>query len=242
MTLLDNLVAYYKLDEASGNGLDAHTGGKTLTDTNTVGATTGVLNNGRTFDGTNERLVRSDTAFRFASGDFTVSLWANADSLAGSSYGTGLVSHMSGDAQGDWWITFGTSGNIGFGFWPSAGSPSGGFRQTANSVVTTATWYHIVVRKSGSTFTIWKDGASQSITVNGNTDSGWNNDGFQIGTHYSSDGNYFFDGIIDELGVWNVALSDAQIAELYNSGSPLPFASFGGVSGSILPIVMQMAS
>ncbi len=35
MALLDNLVSYYKLDEASGNRADSQ-GGLTLTDNNTV--------------------------------------------------------------------------------------------------------------------------------------------------------------------------------------------------------------
>jgi hypothetical protein len=35
-----------------------------------------------------------------------------------------------------------------------------------------------------------------------------------------------FDGALDEFGVWQRALTAAEIAALYNSGSGLPFENF----------------
>jgi hypothetical protein len=52
--LLTNLYAYYKLDEASGNALDASGNGRTLTNYgNPIGTTTGVINTSRNFPGNN---------------------------------------------------------------------------------------------------------------------------------------------------------------------------------------------
>ena len=41
-----------------------------------------------------------------------------------------------------------------------------------------------------------------------------------IGEHHQSNGHwYYFDGLIDEVGIWNRALSDKEIENLYKSSS-----------------------
>lgn len=67
MALITDVFAYYKLDESSGDYLDAHAS-LTITDNGGAGTTTGKLNSCRTFDGSTQYGTRSDDA-SFSMGD-----------------------------------------------------------------------------------------------------------------------------------------------------------------------------
>ena len=75
--LLTGLVAYWGLDEASGNALDKHSGGLTLTQANSPGADTGkVYSTARTGNGNNQYFSRaSETAIQVGDIDFCVAAW-----------------------------------------------------------------------------------------------------------------------------------------------------------------------
>ncbi len=83
--LLNNLISYWPLNEASGNALDAHTNGLTLTDTNTVTSEAGhVYPTARRFTySNNEVLVRPGDDALLSSGDveITVAAWFYAASV-----------------------------------------------------------------------------------------------------------------------------------------------------------------
>lgn len=230
---ISNLVAYYSLGEASGDALDDHAS-KTATDRNTVTADAGGIKAGaRDFEQTNtEYFDRTDSAFSFTS-DFSVSAWVKPESLAGNAggYGAGIASYMSGDAAGDWWISADTSGEVVFAYFTTSGANATGLRYTGTGKLAITRWDHIVVRKSSSTFTIWVNGVSESFTSI-STASGWSNLGFSIGRQYTS-GTYHFDGLIDELSVFNAAISDADITYLYNSGAGRNYTETSG--GAVVP-------
>ena len=55
-------------------------------------------------------------------------------------------------------------------------------------------------------------------SVTGNSESTFGAGNMLIG---SIQGSYGFNGQIDAVGIWNRALSDAEVAELYNNGTGL---------------------
>lgn len=81
---------------------------------------------------------------------------------------------------------------------------------TANS---TNTWYHIVYTYDGTNAKIYKNGSFL-----GTTTKSWNtlnnSDAFDLGVGVG--GELWFDGSIDDLKIYNYALSDSQVATLYN--------------------------
>lgn len=88
---------------------------------------------------------------------------------------------------------------------------SAGSQKTVIGLVT-GKWYHVVVVKSSSTVTgVYLDGVSQPL---GST-SGWSmiNEA-KIG---SMMGNYMYPGIIDDVRIYNRALSATEIKNLYES-------------------------
>lgn len=82
MTLLDGLVAYWKLDEAFGAAIDAH-GSQNLDDNGGVGSSeTGKINGARSF-GLNKYLSHADVAALSLSGtSFTIQAWVKMSSKA----------------------------------------------------------------------------------------------------------------------------------------------------------------
>ena len=97
--------------------------------------------------------------------------------------------------------------------------------QRGGTILTTDTWYHVAVTYSGGgAFTdieIYLNGAAETLTKLGNnniTGTSVNAIPFQIGARNSVWD--FFNGNIDEVSVWNTALSSSDISTLYNSGTP----------------------
>lgn len=84
----------------------------------------------------------------------------------------------------------------------------------SKSKINTGTWRHVVVTLSKTTATVYVDGkvdhsAVVSIPKANDVDQ-------TIGASYSP--HYFFEGAIDELRVYTVALSDRQIRQHYKAG------------------------
>ena len=75
--LLTGLVAYWALNEASGNAIDLHSGGLTLTAANAPGAAAGqVYATARTFNGASQYFSRaSESALQTGDIDFAMSGW-----------------------------------------------------------------------------------------------------------------------------------------------------------------------
>lgn len=236
MALIDNLIAYWKLDETSGDRADSH-GSNTLVDNNTVGSATGKINSGADFEtSANEFLsIIDNTDLSTGDIDFSMSVWVNIESNSTSGNSRYIIGKH------------GSSGNFSYGLHLNNQAGTIRFRflissnGTALAIVTannlgapsTATWYHIVA---------WHDSVNNliGITVNDgtpNTSSHTtgcfdNTSPFNLGTINDTASNCF-DGIIDEVGFWKKVLTPSEITQLYNSGAGLAYPfSVGSV---ILP-------
>lgn len=94
------------------------------------------------------------------------------------------------------------------------------------------TWYHLVyTTTSAQAMAAWINGVSQTMTVDSGSAIGhWFGDlgitgtrKFVVGTAYN-DGTYssnYLNGYLDEVTMWNKNISASEVAELYNSGSPV---------------------
>ena len=225
MALADNLVAWYKFDESSGNAADS-VGSKTLTNNSSVPFVAGKINNAADFEASSvHNFSRTDTAFS-QGGDFTVSAWIKSESNGGAE-GSGIVLYTTSESEGDWVLAL---DGVEITFY---GRTTGGSWARSNGgAISTGTWYHVVGRRSGGTRTIWINGVSQTLTTPG-TSTGWGQQNFCLGVFYP-DPTWSFDGLVDMVGVWSRAISNAEVAELYNSGTGLdyPFGA-GGLTKSV---------
>lgn len=98
-------------------------------------------------------------------------------------------------------------------------------------VITTGAWFHVVVAfhynpggNSTAHFYVNNNKSSILKTVTPTA----NNYDLVIGKHMSTEtpSDYEWDGKIDEIGIWNRTLNDAEAASLYNGGSALAYGSF----------------
>ena len=222
MALTDNLIAYWKLDEASGDALDAHSTNN-LTDTNTVTNGTGKINGARQFTrANNEYFTLGDNA-ALSTGDidFTFSIWSNTTTSA--SY-QGMVS--KGAANQEEYLLY-----------LSAGLPEYIFRVYDGTSLKTLLG-GIAPTVSGWDFIIcWHDSVNNTINMqlnNGTVSSVAHTTGvidsttgFFLGQFADLSGS--FSGLIDEVGFWKRVLTSQERTDLYNSGNGLayPFGSGG---------------
>lgn len=226
MALTDNLVAFWELEEASGNRTDS-VASIVLTDTNTVTSTTGKVGTAAQFTLANlEDLDCVDNAaLSMGDIDFTIQAWAYFDDVAFTHV---LVSKGNG-----------LGGTLEYGLYADD-TPAIKFRvdgggstfPTVTSSVTpsTSTWYHIIA---------WHDSVDNEIgiAVNAGTAvtsaySGGSQDTaqpFYLG--YDGSSGRWHNGRLDQVGIWKRVLTSGERTSLYNSGSGLSYAAMSGGGG-----------
>jgi hypothetical protein len=137
-------------------------------------------------------------------GDWSVSLWVNSNS-------TSYQSPIQLSSQQ-------TDSTIFLYFYPGGASAKWGFYDGATALtgltaLNTGQWYHLVVTKSGTTYTLFLNGTQESQGTLANI----NIDDFLIGRRNYN--NFYMDGKIDAVAIFDYALSSSQITTLYGSSS-----------------------
>jgi|GEM_PF-1300837 len=225
-------VSYWKLDETSGDAADS-AGSNTLTNDNGATYSSGLINNAVNLSATSTQWLSvtdaSSTGLDLNDVDFTVSTWvkyASAPtqpgyplfakySCCGDTHTEGYVADIETDATGPLLYFFMRN---------SSETPTSGIIRW-DSGATVGTWYQLVTVYSNSTGTL-KFYVNGSLIGSASGFSGIQDTptDFTIGSKAS--GGTYTDGTIDEFGVWNSALTDEQIAALYNSGAGRPYSTF----------------
>lgn len=231
MALIDGLISYWKLDEPSGTRADAH-GGNSLTDNNAVGSATGKINAAANFDGTNDYLNRADNAdLSFADDAFTIAAWLSLDDLSAIRCAVGKWASDGAVATCEYALRF---LNSAFRFNWRVGDGTNNSNVTANAAgpPSTGVLYFVAV---------WHDPAADQIGISvnaGTAETASHSTGvldgaasFTLGRTGDFDGQYW-DGLIDEVGVWGRVLSSSEISQLYNSGAGLAYP-FGATAGPL---------
>ncbi|MCX6355643.1 MAG: LamG domain-containing protein [Candidatus Aureabacteria bacterium] len=211
-SLYGGLISYYKFDESSGSSAsESVLGTYNLTTISSPSWVAGKIGNALEFYGTADYAYRADTGLPLGSNARSVSLWVylNGDASYGQflAYGTHTNSNFYGSRVGAT-----TTNKLSF-------MAHGGSYDWDNiTTLSPSQWYHVVLKYNGTTLEYFVNGTSAgtaSRTLNTVSDGT-----FSVGAK-ESNGIYdsFFKGKIDELGIWNRALSPSEISELWNSGS-----------------------
>jgi len=200
MALTDNLQAFYKLSDLS----DSSGNNRTLTNNGNVSFAAGKLGNAGVFDGSN--YLSSTGNAVLGTSDFSVSGWVNATNLDGSQ-----KMYYVGGSNG---FTI----SLMDGILHTANANVADLHDFNSSDITNNSWFHMVVKRSGPTFTAYVNGQSIGTQDSGDTIE-FTGDSQFIGAYI--DGGYNIEGKIDAVGIWNRALSNAEVAELYNNGTGL---------------------
>lgn len=210
--LTDNLLAFWRLDEASGTREDAHTTNRDLTEVPTIGAGLGRVSNAASFSGAGAGrcLNRIRTALEGTDRDFSICSWVKFDS--GFS-GLQFVVDLEDSVPVTEYRLIATGTPYAFLWYYGQGVV-----QSPASVVA-GVWYFLYAwhRASDNQIGI-KVNNSYSTTSTGGTYTASAGE-FTLGNWSPATGNDVpLDGVIDMTGVWSKLLTDADLAYLYNSG------------------------
>lgn len=221
MALVTNCVAYYKLDESSGNAADATGGGFTLTNTNSVAFVTGKINNGADFGNTNStKLFDSSNDLGISTGACTISAWVNMNAAPASGGANAFIlAAFRKNSFYDWSLRYDNNG----GTFRILATGSGGTQTNTatNQTLTVGTWYHLAMTyDGGSTVTLYFNGSSSNTGTN--PAQGTSGTAVYLGASTGGTGQ-FASCKIDEVGYWSRALSGAEITSLYNGGTGIQY-------------------
>lgn len=248
MALTDSIVAYWKLDESSGNATDATGNGYTMTNGGSSGVTfvAGKIGNSAHFENTypnnQDSFSRSGLGSDLA--EYTISFWVKSSSTTANN-DSGVISAGSWAGAGQWTVILRTNGaGSAFLYWDVYGNSTGNGISSTTGGLFDGTWRHCAVTYSDTTDTLkfYIDGSldktSTSVGAGTIDNTGITNfiGQYLVGSNYRG----FNNGELDEIGLWGRVLSDAEIASLYNSGSGLqyPFATNVTVSQGTPPSVV----
>lgn len=226
--LSNGLVGYWKMDEGSG-GIVSNSGGSGAAALNgaisgATWTTSGKSSNALNFD-TNDRVYLTNPSLLNIGGSLTISAWVKYSraytNMVYNSYGT-IAGKSSPANWNDSYRIFagkGSSGTpdtykyrLGFG----RGTHSGNVDLITDENYNDNNWHFItgVQDMNFGRMYLYVDGAQKKAGVNAGTIS--NNHDFNIGYEPSRG---YFNGVIDDVRVYNRALSSAEVALLYNSGN-----------------------
>ncbi len=108
------------------------------------------------------------------------------------------------------------SGTNGYFLRLTSGSPYTGIgfdgMETTDGILAADTWYHIAAVNNGGTRTLYVNGIEVPLSLTPETVAS-NTDPLTIGNDFSVEADRFFNGIIDEVRLYNVALGSTQIRE-----------------------------
>ena len=226
------LVGYWGFDEGSGTTAynAASTGsvndGALINGPNwTRGKKAGALS----FDGRNDYVDCDNNSSLNITAEITVEAWVKPDTDKCNVF----VHKYAGENQG--WALYAPSDSDGLRFMVTIdGSENAGCY--AKGIVLDNSWHHIVGTYDGTDIRMYVDGVLKDTAndagamTNGDTNT-------KIGdnagmTYYLCPESYYFNGAIDEVRIYNRALSAEEVRYHYNRGAPVAEWSFDEGSGT----------
>lgn len=216
------LVSYYKLNETTGTSVADSFGSNTGTASN-VSWVSGKINNAGSFTTTTSKiLLANETAFDFdRTQAFSVSMWVKLNSLTNNAY---LFSKQLDDNPWKWYsLCQMTNWKMLFEF---VSSTSNLASVTTPTLPNTTDFSHVTATYDGSSSANWLavyiNWIKQTNTVweNRLTSSILNNQQFEI---WNRSWKHNFWWLIDEVGIWNRALTQDEITTLYNNWAGLTY-------------------
>ena len=223
--LTDNLEGYWTFDS---DGSDSSGNSRDFTMFGSPSFVSGLIGNAVDMDGTDDYGQRNadDEAFDLGSADFTIQAWVN---FPATDFNANLkiLEKTSND---------GAPSEDGYDFFyhnPGGGTNSAYVSNDVNAtlsisgpvgaVETIDTWHQIIFRRTGTAQEMIRDTAVLLNNTVGAADAYGNSTaGLVVGAFFNEATNVagsLMTGKLDEVAIWSRALSDPEIATLYNGGN-----------------------
>lgn len=177
------------------------------------------------FDGINDYVNCGNApAVQISGNAITLEARVKFKSFAGSFNDGSIINKEQNSPDYGYMLRAGSSGivnfNLGNGWWNELSSPS--------YSVTTGVWHHIAATYDGSTMKIYVDGVLVASQVRANIYFSSTNQNLMIGS-WSNIGRYL-NAAVDEVRVWNVSRTAAEIQHYMNCELSNPTSQTGLVA------------
>lgn len=220
-------VGWWKFDECQGttlydssgnssNGTWTGTGAGTQTAVGTCNTSgtawgngaSGKFNASLNFDGNDDVVGIADNAILDLANDATWAAWINLTA------NSGIKNIIQKDANNGY-AMYVNAGKLSMLIYPEYDS--------GDTTMSTGTWYHVAVTKTGTTVTFYVNGNVDGVST-GTFPSAIPTNAVDVGIGArASDSLDAFNGKIDDVRIYNYGLSRAQILQLMNDGSSVRF-------------------
>ena len=224
-----DLVAYWPGDGSA----DESIAGRDGTLINGAGFDSGVFGQAFELDGANDFVSVPDAdAWTLGNDPFTISLWVNFDAIKPGAVGSlpnVFIAHdQGGGSQPKWVLFYGAGGNLMFHI---NGTGQVFLASPATFPASVGKWHHFALTRNGSTYTFFADG----VSLGTQTDSRLIPGASAALTIGQAEGLGFLNGHLDEIRIFDEALSGPEIAQLalicgprfssdFDSGIPTEFS------------------
>jgi len=202
-------------NDESGNGNNGTVNGATLTTDRNA------LTNSAFSFSSNEIYIPFDSSFN--STNISVSAWINPTNYGSSGQGAAIVHRYQfgySNPSGEVFRLMLSQDNLGY-IKPEISTVSQTTLFNADSIIPLNTWSFVMFSFDGNSLKTFVNGLLAATT----TDTSFllnvsGNSGLSIGISDQANGLWYaFSGKIDDIGIWNRALTQAEITDLYTSSS-----------------------
>ncbi len=240
-----SLAAWYPLDgnadnyaQPPGNGLptDIAYYAQSL---NAPFITPSISGYGINFNGQNSIITNSNNALLNNQPNFSISGWIYLNNYTNPAIGTGMI-YSEGSPGLDLYLSVTSSGQLQLGTW-NANTVGNWVEYASPYVIPLHTWTFVTatLSKGGAntgTFTLYTNmkSSSGSGQAESNSAAHYLGIGANIGSQFGNGQPFYgFNGTIADLQVYNTALNQQQVSQLYSAGMPISSSisvPLGGVS------------
>ncbi|MGC2062334.1 MAG: LamG-like jellyroll fold domain-containing protein, partial [Thermodesulfovibrionales bacterium] len=202
---------YWKLDENTAPFTDAY--GTDAVCTNCPDAATGIINGAQHFNTTSQVNVADDNTFNWSStSSFSIEFWMKTDS-GSTCAGNQVIVGRKNSPTGLLWVGCADGGSAEFDLTDKSGNGAG---VTGTKDLTDGNWHHVAAIRDASAnqIRIYVDGIlenSEPATFTSGFDF---SESLNIGW-VNKDSGFHFAGTIDEVAIYDGALSDIEIRSHY---------------------------
>ncbi|MGB8991067.1 MAG: LamG domain-containing protein [Desulfobaccales bacterium] len=206
--LTDNLIGYWAFD---GSGADGSGNNRPVTLFGSAAFGTGLFGQALSLPGQADSFAArtvNDAAFNFDTSDFTVQVWVNFTNITGQ---LAFIEKFTGGSGPGWTLCYPVG--VQFYAYPAA------VDATAPVSFSLGDWHQLVARRNGTALDIFVDDVKTPSAISGAIPDSPNP--LLIGRRQGSQ-EFPLNGLIDEAAIWSRALTDDEIAYLWNGGDGNP--------------------
>jgi len=206
--LINGLVSYYSMEETSGSTMYDKVGANNGTISGATINQTGKVGKCYSFDGVNDRVQTSSSHGVTTSRSYNG--WFRLNALPSS--GGWMFIYTDNKSESGLAVR-NVSGNYEFVAYHT-NSGNSATLAVKQLTISTGTWYNISYTWNGSKVMLYVNGSFESENTSATSTKTNGSDISRLGSWIGD--NHWMNGLIDEVGIWNRALSATEVTKLYN--------------------------